>query len=68
MPPSSKDVVRWLSQIGWNQVDQRGSHAQFKHPVKSGKVTVPMGNKDLSIKTLRSIERQAGSSMKDRAK
>jgi len=37
-----------------------GSHHHFKHPAKPGKVTVPHPRKDLTIKTIRSIERQAG--------
>lgn len=39
----------------------RGSHRNFRHPTKPGKVTVPFhGNRDLPIGTIRSIERQAG--------
>jgi predicted RNA binding protein YcfA (HicA-like mRNA interferase family) len=33
---------------------------QFKHPVKPGRVTVPLPERDIPAKTLRSIERQAG--------
>jgi predicted RNA binding protein YcfA (HicA-like mRNA interferase family) len=32
----------------------------FKHPGKSGRVTVPHPYKDLPIGTLKSIERQSG--------
>jgi predicted RNA binding protein YcfA (HicA-like mRNA interferase family) len=35
------EVLRLLQQDGWNQVAQRGSHRQFKHPSKVGRVTVP---------------------------
>jgi predicted RNA binding protein YcfA (HicA-like mRNA interferase family) len=38
----------------------RGDHHQFKHPVKSGKVTVPHLNKDMAIGTLKSTYKQAG--------
>jgi predicted RNA binding protein YcfA (HicA-like mRNA interferase family) len=40
-------------------VDQAGSHKQFKHPVKKGRVTVPHPKRDLPVGTLKSIERQA---------
>ena len=45
---------------GWREVARKGSHAQFKHPTKPGRVTVPHPRKDIAIGTLRSIERQAG--------
>jgi predicted RNase H-like HicB family nuclease len=37
-----------------------GSHYHFKHSEKKGKVTVPHPKKDLPVKTLISIEKQAG--------
>lgn len=46
---------------GWYQVAQRGSHRQFKHPVKPGRVTIAGGlNDDLAPGTLNSILKQAG--------
>jgi predicted RNA binding protein YcfA (HicA-like mRNA interferase family) len=46
---------------GDNQVAQSGSHKQFKHPVKAGKVTVAdHGSKDIPPGTLNSILKQAG--------
>jgi len=59
MPPSSKEVIRALTDDGWFQVGQTGSHSQFKHPTKPGKVTVKHPDKDIRIGTLKSIERQA---------
>lgn len=35
-----REVIRLIEQDGWFQIAQRGSHRQFKHPTKSGKVTV----------------------------
>jgi len=35
------DVLRLLQQDGWALEAQRGSHRQYKHPVKAGRVTVP---------------------------
>ena len=60
----SADVIRAMEADGWVQVAQRGSHKQFKHPVKPGRVTVPHPVKDLPIGTLRSIERQSGVSLR----
>jgi predicted RNA binding protein YcfA (HicA-like mRNA interferase family) len=41
-------------------VTRKGSHVQFKHPTRPGRVTVPHPNRDIKIGTLRSIERQSG--------
>ncbi len=49
-----------LEADGWNRVAQKGSHVQFKHPTKPGRVTVPHPKRDLQIGTLKSIERQSG--------
>ena len=56
----SCDVIRLLEADGWKEVTRKGSHAQFKHPVKKGRVTVPDPKRDLPVGTLRSIEKQAG--------
>ena len=42
------------------QVAQKGSHIQFKHPIKKGRVTVPHHARDVPIGTLKSIEKQSG--------
>ena len=56
-----RDVIRRLVEDGWVQVSQKGSHRQFKHPTKRGKVTVPgKPSDDLREGTYRSIPRQAG--------
>jgi predicted RNA binding protein YcfA (HicA-like mRNA interferase family) len=56
----STDIIAALEADGWREVARKGSHAQFKHPTKPGRVTVPHPRKDIAIGTLRSIERQAG--------
>jgi len=56
----SREVIRRLQADGWQEVAQKGSHKQFKHPTKPGRVTVPAPKKDIPAGTLRSIERQAG--------
>lgn len=60
MSVSSRKIIRMLLEDGWNQVSQSGSHAQFKHPTKLGKVTVPTPRKDMPFGTLVMIERQSG--------
>jgi predicted RNA binding protein YcfA (HicA-like mRNA interferase family) len=56
----SREVIRVLKADGWREVAREGSHAQFKHPSKPGRVTVPHPKRDIPIKTLKSIERQSG--------
>ena len=36
-----RDVIKMLEEGGWYLDRTRGSHRQFKHPVKPGLVTVP---------------------------
>ena len=45
---------------GWCQVKQKGSHHQYKHPDKPGKVTIPEHKGDLNLDTIKSIMTQAG--------
>ena len=56
----SKDVIAKIAAAGWERVAVSGSHHQFKHPTRKGRVTVPHPKRDLAIGTLKSIERQSG--------
>jgi predicted RNA binding protein YcfA (HicA-like mRNA interferase family) len=56
----SRDVVRKLEADGWREVRQAGSHRQFRHPERSGTVTVPHPKAELAVGTIKSIERQSG--------
>jgi predicted RNA binding protein YcfA (HicA-like mRNA interferase family) len=56
----SRAVIKMLKQDGWYEVTQVGSHKQFKHPDKKGRVTVPHPKRDIPKVTLKSIEKQAG--------
>lgn len=60
-----RDVIRALDTDGWVQVVQVGSHRQFKHPSRLGRVTVA-GHPSMEMhpKTLRSVERQCGAKLK----
>ncbi len=55
----ANEVISLLRKDGWILKAQKGSHAHYVHPVKSGKVTLPMRRGDLAKGTLRSIFRQA---------
>lgn len=57
---SSREVLKMLKDDGWYQINCVGSHHQFKHPTKSGKVTLKSPQKDIPEKTLKSISKQSG--------
>ncbi|MFX4302306.1 type II toxin-antitoxin system HicA family toxin [Alicyclobacillus tolerans] len=57
---SSRELIRILQEDGWYFVRAAGDHHQFKHPIKPGKVTVTHPVKDIPVKTVRSIFKQAG--------
>ncbi len=57
---NSAALIKELKSDGWVLVHTVGSHHQFKHPSKAGKVTVPHPKKDLPVGTVKSIRKQAG--------
>jgi len=58
---NAKQVERIIKNDGWKLKSQKGSHQQFVHPTKSGKVTIAIhGKREINIKTLKSIFKQAG--------
>ena len=36
-----KDAIKLLEEDGWQLAHTKGSHRQYKHPVKKGLVTIP---------------------------
>lgn len=55
------EIMRRLHEAGWVLVAMRGSHRQYKHPVKPGRVTVAgKPSDDLAAGTLASILKQSG--------
>ena len=56
----SREIISALQKDGWIKVAQKGSHVQFKHPDKKGRVTVPHPERDIPVGTLKSIEKQSG--------
>ena len=56
-----RDVLKMLAGDGWYLVTTEGSHRQFKHTTKPGRVTVPgKPNDELPPGTLNSVLKQAG--------
>lgn len=62
MIKTTKEMIDIVEADGWYLVAQRGSHKQFKHPTKKGRVTIPDHGKgkELSHKDVNSILKQAG--------
>ena len=56
----ARQVETAICRDGWVKVGQVGSHRQYKHPTKKGKVTIVFHSKDLYPLLLKSIIRQAG--------
>jgi len=57
---TSQEAIRMVQDDGWYLVAVKGSHHQFKHPTKPGRVTITPPRKDLPPGTLNSIRKQAG--------
>ena len=56
-----REILRLLHEAGWYLVATRGSHHQYKHGSKAGRVTVPgKAGDDLAPGTINSILKQAG--------
>ncbi len=56
-----RDLIKLIEGDGWRLVRTRGSHRQYKHPAKRGRVTIPgHGGDDVHPDTLKSVLVQAG--------
>ena len=56
-----RDILKMLRADGWELKNQQGSHRQFVHPTKLGKVTIAGHESDeMPPKTMKSIMKQAG--------
>ena len=60
MPMKSKEMEKLILADGWVFKNQEGSHRNYIHPIKQGKVTIPFHMKELPKGTENSIRRQAG--------
>ena len=57
---TAKELEKILLKDGWYIKNQKGSHRQYKHPTKAGKVTIPFQSGDVDRGTADSILKQAG--------
>ena len=56
-----RDVIRLIEQDGWFLVATRGSHRQYKHQTKAGRVTIAgRPSDDMAPGTLNSVLKQSG--------
>jgi len=55
-----RDVIKLIEADGWYLVATKGSHRQYKHPAKPGRVTIAgHPSDDLAPGTLNSVLKQA---------
>ncbi|OGO08051.1 MAG: addiction module toxin, HicA family [Chloroflexi bacterium RBG_13_57_8] len=55
-----RDIIKMIEQDGWYLVATRGSHRQYKHPAKAGRVTIAGKlSHDIAPGTTNSILKQA---------
>ena len=55
-----REMEKIILADGWFLDDIKGSHHQYKHPSKSGKVTIPNHPGDIPKRVVNSILKQAG--------
>ncbi len=62
MPMKARAIIKLIKADGWFEVSQEGSHRQFKHPTKKGKVTIAIHSMSTTLTpgTEKSILKQAG--------
>jgi predicted RNA binding protein YcfA (HicA-like mRNA interferase family) len=61
VPPKVREVIKLVEKDGWYLVATKGSHRQFKHPSKAGRVTIAgHPGDDIATGTFSSILKQAG--------
>ncbi len=61
MPVKVRDVIQLIEKDGWYPIKSKGGHRQYKHPSKTGRVTIS-GNlsDDMAPGTFNSVLKQAG--------
>ncbi len=57
----ARDIIKIIESDGWYMVRQKGSHKQYKHPLKKGLVTIAAHKMtdEIAPGTLNSIYKQA---------
>lgn len=59
-------LLRLIEEDGWHLVATRGSHRQYKHPTKPGRVTIAgHPSHDVAPGSLNSVLKQAGLKRRD---
>jgi predicted RNA binding protein YcfA (HicA-like mRNA interferase family) len=56
----SREVIDLMLADGWFEVAVKGSHHQFKHSTKPGRVTVPHPKSEIAKGMLHNILKSAG--------
>lgn len=56
----SREMIRMIEEDGWYLIAVKGSHHQYKHLGKPGRVTIPHPESDLPRGTVHCILKQAG--------
>jgi predicted RNA binding protein YcfA (HicA-like mRNA interferase family) len=55
-----RDLIKRVEADGWREIAHKGSHRQYKRPLKRGRVTIPgHPDDDVAHGTLKSVYRQA---------
>jgi predicted RNA binding protein YcfA (HicA-like mRNA interferase family) len=54
-----RDVEEMIRADGWTFKTAKGSHYQYIHPTKPGKVTIPYHSGDIAAIIIKSILKQA---------
>ena len=56
------EIIKIIKHDGWVLYTQKGSHKQYKHPIKKGRVTIPDHGMSevLAHDIVKSILKQAG--------
>lgn len=57
---TASKLKKLIEKAGWYLANQKGSHGQFRHPEKFGKVTIPFSKGGISRNIIMSVLRQAG--------
>ena len=60
MPKRPRELEKELLKDGWLFKSQEGSHRNYVHPTKPGKVTIPFHNRELDKSLEHAIRKQAG--------
>jgi len=55
-----REVEKIILADGWKYKNAKGSHYQYVHPTKPGKITIPKHTGDISLKIVKEIFKQIG--------